>query len=102
MRGWPNTPLVMALAPPLVKHHLGQWPPVRMSKAHTRSGVPDRNQRRRLDGLGDLQQRLDLAFVLRMQRGQYGTEPESVGSCAPVQLHMLGRSPMMMGEVTSA
>ena len=59
-------------------------------------------QRRCIDGLGDVQQRLKLAFVLRMQRGQHGAEPVSAGACASVQLHMLGRSPMMMGEVTSA
>ena len=59
-------------------------PPLTMARAERGpiarpQRVPDRHQGCRLDGLGDVQQRLDLAFVLGMQRGQHGAEPKSAG-----------------------
>ena len=47
-------PLVrLPLAPPLVKDDLGQRPSARTSPARSLRGIPDRNQRRGLDGGGD-------------------------------------------------
>src|SRR5262249_28547489 len=71
--------VLLALAPPLVKNYLGQRPPASTSQACSLRAVPDRDERRGLDGFGDAQQRLDLVFVLRMQRGQHGAEPERAG-----------------------
>src|SRR5215470_13477970 len=51
-----------------------------MAKSHSLSGVSDRDQRRGLDGSRDMQKRLNLAFVLGMQRGQHRAKPERAGS----------------------
>src|SRR5262245_28443343 len=50
-----------------------------MAKSYSLSGVPDRYQRRGLDGIRDMQKRLNLAFVLGMQRGQHRAKPERAG-----------------------
>src|SRR5262245_24748397 len=50
-----------------------------MSKAQALSGMPDRNQRRGLDRLRDMQQGFNLVFILFMECGQHGAESERAG-----------------------